>query len=231
MTRRLGLLLAGLAGAAVQVGCATGYKRADQTSEMVGETGTRLDRESAQVDTVLEALEGVVSGKGGDLRAPYTKFSEEVDKTESAVASAQGRAADLRAAVDEHLKGWTEETKTISSAELKEASAARREKTKASSDKVGTEMEKVKAAADPFMKELNDLRVFLGNDLTSRGVEAAGPAIKKARSEGEDLKKAIKAAKESLEQLRAELASPVAPPPPPPAPAKPAETPAKEPSK
>jgi hypothetical protein len=230
MTLRLPPLLAGLIVAAAQFGCATGYQRADQTTDVAADTSARLDKAGAQVDAVLAALDGVVAAKGGDLRPPFTKFGDEADRTESAVESARTRAVDLRKRVGEHLDSWSQEAKAISNPELKQASAARREKARASADRVVEGMDKVTAASDIFLTDVKDLRTFLRSDLTAHGVDAAAPAIKKVGSDGQALKKTIDTVQDSIKQLRSELASPVQPPPPPPPAMQPA-TPASSPTK
>jgi hypothetical protein len=186
----------------------TASSRADMTVESMGATTARLDRANAQIDSTLVSLDSLVAAKGGDLRAPYKKFSTEVDGIETSANAARQQAASMRDHTTETFDAWASEAQNINDPAMKEISRERRDQARASYSRMQDASQKAKAAYDPFLSDLRDIRTYLGSDLTSSGVDAISGKITSVHREGDALKSALAQAQQAMNELKSQLASP-----------------------
>jgi hypothetical protein len=64
----------------------------------------------------------------------------------------------------------------------------------------------VKQPFKGYVSDVKEIQSYLSNDLTSKGIEAIAPVSRKAISDGDNLKSAIKSLRMALEKAKSEMA-------------------------
>jgi hypothetical protein len=201
------LLLAAFAlVAAGLVGCSSQTK-ADTSALSMTQTSAQLDKGTAQINSVMASLDTLVVNKNNDLKPFVKKYSAEVDKTEDVAAQARTQAAAMKARAKEQFDAWVADSQKISDPSLQKANLERRDQAKTAFANVTDEAQKVKAAYEPFIGNLKDIRTFLGTDTTSHGVDAMADTIKKAHVNADKLKSEIASMQKAIAEVKDQLVS------------------------
>tara|TARA_R110000782_G_scaffold103991_16_gene191617 strand:- start:19 stop:657 length:639 start_codon:yes stop_codon:yes gene_type:complete len=200
----LGLALAASLPAAV-TGCATSSaERLDSTTSTMADIQSDLDRGEAQLETLLVSMQNLESSE--DIDATYRSFRRAAEDIEDTADRVRSRRVSLEARAADHAARWQAESARLSGDRAQEISEDRREQFKDSVNSVSDELDELRAAYDPFVTKLNDLRVVLSNDLTRRGIERTAPLRADLREMAADLKKRSEAAREALSDARDDFA-------------------------
>src|SRR6185295_5311179 len=107
-------------------GCGSTSK-AEKSTESMAATGSRVDKASAQVDTVVASLDNVVANKKGDLKPAYDRFGKEVDKTMDVAAETRRANDNLKSQAAAQFDAWIKEAQGLSDPNLQKASLERRD--------------------------------------------------------------------------------------------------------
>jgi chromosome segregation ATPase len=214
--RQLTIVIAlGLAGSllATAGGCSSkdpGQKRSSKAVGGLQATKLELANSRKQVDETIAALNTLETAQG-DLRPAFDKYKEEVKDLENAAKSARERAADMRARSAEYQKKWAEEMSKVTNPDLKAAAAARADKVRSRYATIQSQAQDVRAAYEPFMRDLKDVQTYLSNDLTPAAITAAKPVFDKAKASGRNLQQKADVLSAEMESVSAEM-SPGVPP-------------------
>jgi len=186
-------------------GCSSSDDKAIQRNEQattgLQQTRNELDAADAQVDATLNSLRALASQDSGDLRPTYKKFSDDVDKLGTMADDARNRATAMRERSTEYINKWRQEAEGISDPQLRQASEQRQASARADFEKVAALAQQTRAAYDPFMKDLRDIRTALSNDLTPAGVRAVRPVIDRTIQEGQAVRGRIGALNAEIDAL------------------------------
>ena len=101
----------------LHAGCSSepkGPQRKAKAVESFKKTQEGIASAGAQVKTTNDSLRAVTAATEGDLRPAFTKYAENVKKTEEMAEKARERAAAIRAATDEYVNQWQSEVRSIS---------------------------------------------------------------------------------------------------------------------
>jgi hypothetical protein len=102
----------------------------------------------------------------------------------------QGRVADLRRNTDRYLKDWEADAGQIENALLQQRSLERREAARAALDRLLAAAQRSQTAADPFMRSLMDIRLYLRRNLTPEGIREIADIVQQARTSGASVQQA-----------------------------------------
>ena len=186
--------------AAPLAGCApTGVGRADATTQSMAELETYLTGSKDTLDGALTSLEEVTKSAAANPRPAYQKFCRGVADIESAAETARSRSIAMTTRAKEHHDRWLKELSGISSEEVRGRAEARHNKALASFQALDTQMADVKAAYEPFIGLMKDIRAYLANDLSASGIAAIGGQAHQATEHGH-------AVESKIERLVGEIA-------------------------
>lgn len=209
LTRMPSLTTAGLLGAAlILAGCSTTpADRAGAAASSMRETQAEIDKVSTCLDAALAALDDIATNPKADLKPQYEIYSKAVDDLDAQAALVGKRAQDMRSKGDAYFAGWEKDTMDVSNPEIKEQAEARRAKLKDEYAKVTTAFEETKAALDPLLTSLKDVKSILKLDLTDAGLEMAADEVRTAKKAAVTVEAKIAAASAELGVL-ADILSP-----------------------
>ncbi len=209
--RSFGLALALSMGA--MVGCAkdNARVRAETAITSLKDTRMELTDASKQVDMTLAAIDGL-QAPNADLTKQYGNYKTQVAKLEDQGLSASNRAAAMRGRAAEYQEKWRDELAMVKDPTLKAAAEERAAKVRDRFANIQARSQESREAYQPFLQQLKEIQIYLGNDLTAGGVKGAAPAFTKAKASGEETKKRIAALQAELDALGGEMAATMPPP-------------------
>ena len=164
-----------------------------------------VDAIQTQIDATLTSMTALATPEG-DLTAKYKAFSANVDKLEKGAAKAKSAAESAAAKREQYLKEWQSSQSQIQNEELKAASEARRGELMPKIEAIKSSLGSARETYGPFMQDLKDLRLFLGNQLNPGGVAAASALFEKCTAAGEKVKSDLTAGSAAIKDLASSIA-------------------------
>jgi hypothetical protein len=199
-----GLLLAG--------GCSSwSMSHSQQASAGLTDAQAQIAQLTTQVDSTLASLKVIESAQ--NLNSSYNSFITELSKMQAQADSLNDHAADMRAQGNDYVKKWQDEEKNLTDPDLKASTEQRRAAVQADYAKLGELYAAAQDSAKTFMVELNNLKVYLSNDLSAAAIPGAVSAIDKAGTDGAILKEKASAVSVQLSTMQAGGAQVPNPPP------------------
>ncbi len=187
--RALNSILSGLVvtmAAVTTLPAAEGPKLAEQVAARMLELQTKIDEILAQTDSTIASLKALSSAKPEDRPVHFKVYQKALagtNKTHGALHKAIKKAHSQR---ESYMKTWQKDQAKIVNPTLKAAGEARRAELVPIIDKIQDSLQKCGAAYDPMLQDLNDIDLFLKNDLAAVATpEVANLISDSDRSAGE----------------------------------------------
>jgi len=205
--------LIAIAIAALATGCASnGYNKADSTASYLTAAADKLDAGGVQITAATTALKELVEKPQADLKLQLKNYSGAVDKLESLAKSAGSSATKMQQMGAAYFQKWDEQLSAIQNEDIRSQSAERKaammkqfEATKASYDAA-------RAAYNPFVANLRDIRTAISTDLNPAGVQAIAKSMDKVNNQAAEVQKTMSELATQFRSLGKALAVPAPPP-------------------
>jgi len=179
--------------------------RADKTAQNMLKMQNALKAGESQIDSIIASLNGLSSAQGSELVSRYTDFSKQVEKLDSTAKQVRKRAEKAKSEREDYLKAWQKDQNKIQNEQLKAASAARRTELEPVIQQISESLTSGNKNFTPLLQNLKDLSLFLGNDLSERGLTTAQPLISDCNKSAELVKEDVERANEALANLAASI--------------------------
>ena len=203
---RPGLFLTSMLVAALVFMGAAAPNQAEKVAQRMLKFDQALTSASTQIDATLASMNALSSASGSDLTSKYKAYSSNVKKLESMAQKAKAQSQQATAQREQYLKQWESSQAKIQNEQLKAASQARRDELMPKIEAIKTSLGSAKEAFGPFMQDLKDLNLYLGNNLNPQGIAGASELMTKSTSAGESVKTAIQAGQAAIKDLAASIA-------------------------
>jgi hypothetical protein len=205
--------LIAIAIAALAVGCASsGYNKADSTASYLTAAADKLDAGGVQITAATAALKDMVENPSGDMKLQLKNYNTAVGKLDSLAKSAGSSATKMQQMGAAYFQKWDEQLSQIQNEEIRNQSAERKaamvkqfEATKASYDAA-------RAAYNPFVANLRDIKTAISTDLTPAGVQAISKSMDKVNSQAAEVQKTMSELAAQFRTLSKALEVPTPPP-------------------
>jgi Protein of unknown function (DUF2959) len=173
------------------------------SSALGGATSSRALRQDLvagqqQIDRTLASLRTLSNPSTTDLRAAYDDYSTQLVRMTDHAEKLKREADAMRASRNEYFAQWEEKVSAIDNPTIRATAEARRNKLRESHERIATEAGQARDAYESFMRDLQDVRKFLGGDLSKQSVSMLGDVQRKAAGSGGTVK-------EKLDVIIAEL--------------------------
>lgn len=177
-------------------------------SKSVASSGKELEASRAAVTQVLTSLNKLITQPDGDMRGQYKDYLAAVknlnttsDKVDSAIGAMINNS-------QIYFADWGNQIAAINDATLKQLSADRKQQAVASLTELKASIEKMRAAYKPLVKDLNDIGLYLGNNLTASGISAMKPRLDTLKTEAVGVRDTVSAVASSLNKFSGTLSTP-----------------------
>lgn len=198
------LLITAIAGLS---GCATtGMQRSEKTGVSMQSVEKDIQNANVQVDVTAGALQELVSPGQSDLKKSFGRYSAEVDKMEHLGKVLFDHADKMNAQGKNYFEEWQRQGDAYVNPEIAALSDQRRSEMNAYYVAIAEASAGVKRTAKAYLSDILEIRTYLSNDLTPKGIETITPVAQKAITDGENLKAAAVPVVTAIQAARAELA-------------------------
>jgi hypothetical protein len=150
----------------------------------------------------------MVSQPVGDRRDQYKAYLSSVKDLKKISGKVDGTITAMMNGSQIYFADWGSQVAAISDPILKQLSADRKQQAVASLADLKAGMDKARAAYQPLAKDLGDVGLYLGNNLTAAGIAAMKPRLDSIKLEAVGVRDSISAATASLNKFSATLATP-----------------------
>ena len=156
----------------------------------------------AQINSTLNSLSTLTDPKTTDLRAAYDNFSNEIAKTNDLADKIKREANQMRTAKDQYFASWEEKVTDIDNPTIRASAEARRARMRDAQERIVSKSMAVRDSYEPFMKDLQDVKKYLGPDLSKDSIADIGDAVKKVQADGATVKQKIEAVVAELDAVQ-----------------------------
>lgn len=160
-----------------------------------------------QIDEVSSSLEVLLNAPPEKLREAYDRYDRNVRNMNDYAEAIRENDSDLRKNGNAYLGQWQKDASTISDPELRAIAEQRQSEMKQKMDSMRATVTAAAQSFEAFLRDINDIRKVIGNDLTSTGQAGVRNTAlaQSVRDEGARVKMAIQEAEAAIANLRAQI--------------------------
>jgi hypothetical protein len=140
-----------------------------------------------QIAKTVPALNQVVEAADADPRAAYETFKREFENTRRQSGRVRHRADEVKRQGQAYFSAWEGQFDKVANPETRERFEKRKTELAAQYDKIEEYAQRVEADYDAFMRDLNDIQLVLGVDLTRKGIESVADLVTKATQDAKTI--------------------------------------------
>lgn len=174
--------------------CSTSpIERKDNVTRSVADLRSELLKTRGQIDQTLNSLQQLVVASPSNISQAYKQYAQDVETLKQQARQMQRDAAEMRAQSSRWLSDWEKSQRDIQNAELKRISEQRRNEVTMRFQNINAAYDQAQASFTAFLKNLDDIKTAVGNDLTPKGVAvvASTRVVENANANGAQVKQII----------------------------------------
>jgi DNA repair ATPase RecN len=189
-------------------GCATtGMDRSVKTSNSIRDVDSEIRKLIVQIDATSKSLDNLVGSGSSDLKKSYNSYSDNVDKLDSEGKRVLKRIDEMKSHSKEYFAEWEKQGVAYKNPEISALSEERRTKLAEIYARVPAAAAGVKSSYLSYLTNLKEIKSYLSNDLTAKGIETIDPVAKKTVQDLEVLKTSLQPVIAALDEIKVELYS------------------------
>jgi len=157
-------------------GCASdGTKKAGAAANRIDDLGEKMLAGDQLIEDTVSALNAMVEKPEGDLTAMFNTYRNDLSRLEDVAKKVGSRADAVWDQKDEYFEQWEKSLDEINNEEFKNIAEERKKLVLAAFGRVQKSLDDTSASFEPLLKNLQDIRTMLTNDLNATGVRAIAP--------------------------------------------------------
>ncbi|HEX9983207.1 MAG TPA: DUF2959 family protein [Thermoanaerobaculia bacterium] len=189
-------------------GCATSAPnrsaRAASSLEVLQQNSTKA---RTQIDEVTSSLDTLLSATPEKLREAYDRYDRNVKNMNEYADAIKENDVDLKKNGETYLQAWQKDASSVSDPELRAIAEQRQSEM---TERTASMRSTVTAAAESFaafLRDINDIRKVLGNDLTPTGQTSVRNTalVQSVQSEASRVKAALEDAERAVANVRSQI--------------------------
>jgi hypothetical protein len=182
-----------VAALALSACAANQIERKQDAAQSARDVSSDIRSTNAQIDATLASLDNLMAADPAQLQPAYDRYSADVARMRTQAERINGDSADMRKQSQAYLSNWEKQHNDIQNQELRSASEQRRQTVMDRFQSVQSSYDSSRTSLDQFIRNLDDVRIALRNDLTARGVQAIAQTsvVKNAHTNGNNVKQSL----------------------------------------
>jgi len=189
-------------------GCATtGMDRSAKTSNSIQDLENEIRKIDLQIDATSQSLDALVIPGNTNLKKSFNNYSDNVDKLDDDGKKVIKRMDEMKEHSTKYFAEWEKQGTNYQNPEISQLSAERRLKLAGIYARVPVAGAGIKSSYLQSLTTLKEIRSYLSNDLTPKGIETIDPVAKRAVQDLSNLKASLQPVIPALEEIKAELYS------------------------
>ena len=188
--------------------CATSAPdRSKRTASTLDSLQQNSTKARLQIDAVLSSLDGLLNAPSDHLRMAYDKYDADVAKMKEYASAIRDNDSDLQKNSDAYLSQWRKDATSISNPELRAIAEQRRDEIATKYRTMSTSYTGAAQNFTAFLRDIDDIRKVLGNDLTPTGQATVKNTTlaQSVKSEGAQVAQSLVGAETAIAEFRAQI--------------------------
>ncbi len=158
-----------------------------------------------QLDITGRSLDNLMSVSQSDLNKVFDTYSDNVSQIASFEEKFARHAAEMTNRGTDYFEEWQKEGTEYKNPGIQKLSDQRRAALGKTYDTIAENSIGVNEAFKTYVSDVEEIKVFLSNDLTAKGISAISPTSKKVISEGDNLMVALENMQIAIHGAREEM--------------------------
>jgi hypothetical protein len=189
-------------------GCQThGYQKGDAASASLRTAASEVQAESRALDLTMATLRELVNKSTGDLKLQYERYSKALARLEASAARTDRMAGTVAQKNAAYFEAWNRQLGTMEYPAIRTVSETRKAEVSDRFQAVTRRYNEARAAMQPLISYLNDIRKALATDLTPGGLAAVKPIVNNAETNTVKVQNALAVLTSELKDSSTLLAS------------------------
>jgi chromosome segregation ATPase len=154
-----------------------------------------LTQSKSEIDRLLGTLGMLTSPNTppSALRPTYDAYADQLARMTQRAEQMKREAEQMRDAQAAYFARWEAKAAQIDNPSVRASAEARKSRLRSAQDRITSASLAARDAYEPFMRDLQDVRKYLGAELTPTSVQMLGDVDKKATADGAVVKQRIDA--------------------------------------
>ena len=188
-------------------GCATtGMQRSEKAVTTMKTVEDDIRKAVVQIDVTNASLADLVKPGQNDIKKVYSIYSDNTDKMEDIGKRVLEHTEKMRLQGKDYFGEWQKQGNTYENPDIQALSEQRRADMSSIYVKISEASVGVKGSLKTYLTDIVEIKTYLSNDLTPKGVESITPIAEKAVTDGNNLKESLDSVLTAVGRARAELA-------------------------
>ena len=183
-----------------------GADRASAASEAVGRFREETARTGEAIGKALGSLDELSRAISGDARPALDAFARSVADLDSQATAMAVAIDSMRRSTATYLEAWEKETASLVNPDLRLRALDRRNEVKEALAKIDAVLREALPPLLDQRTQLRDVRTYLANDLTPRGLAVVKDVQAKARENGAKVRKLLTPVVEQASRVALDIA-------------------------
>jgi uncharacterized protein YhaN len=184
----------------------TGMQRSENASTSMVTVRNDIREAVAQISITDSSLQDLVAPGQSNVKKAFEKYADNVDKMEKKGNRLLEHVEKMHDQGKEYFEEWRSEGNAYANPQIAALSEQRRADLSAVFAEISSSSVGVKGNLKTYMSDIKEIKTYLSNDLTPKGIESIAPVSGKAISDGESLKSAVDPILHALDNAERELA-------------------------
>lgn len=173
------------------------------TAASIESFNANLVKAKSDIDAALSALTKLTDPTTENLRTAYDQYGDRVARVVQQAETTAREASAMRTSRAAYFQQWEDRMVEIDNPTIRAAAEQRRAKLRDSHERITTATLQARDAYDPFIRDLQDVRKFLGPDLSRQSVSMLGDIRTKCVQSGNVVKQKIDVVIDELDTIQA----------------------------
>jgi len=174
-----------IVGASLLAGCSTtGMQRSERAGASMNDVENDINAAILQVDATNASLQELVRPGQSSVTKAFDKYSDNVDKMDKQGKRMLEHAEKMHEQGKDYFDEWRTEGNTYKNPEIQALSEQRRADLTAIFADISSASVGIKGSFKSYMSDNSEIRTYLSNDLTPKGIESISSVADKAIPDG-----------------------------------------------
>lgn len=178
-----------------------------RTSNSIRDVDSEIKKIMIQMDATTKSLDALVVAGNPDLKKSFNAYSNQLEKLDDEGKRVLKRMDEMKSHSKEYFAEWEKQGVAYKNPEISALSEERRTKLAEIYARVPAAAAGVKSSYLSYLTNLKEIKSYLSNDLTPKGIETINPVAKKAVEDMGALKESLQPVVTALDEIKAELYS------------------------
>lgn len=158
-----------------------------------------------QLDDTGRSLDDLMNISQNDLNKVFDTYSNNVSQLASLEKKFGRHAVEMTSRGTDYFEEWQKEGTEYKNPRIQQLSDQRRAALEKTYDKIAENSIGVNEAFKTYVSDIKEIRAFLSNDLTTKGISAIAPTSQKVIKEGDSLMVALENVQTAIQRARKEM--------------------------